>query len=383
MRRGHPWLFDGHIDSVRHAGRPGDRAVLYDRRNKVIGLGLYDPNSPIRVRCFGRSPLTLDADEIIRRVGAACARRAAIQTNQTNGVRLCHGPNDALPGLVVDRYADTLVIKLYSAIWVPWLGVAVDALRAAAPHDRLVVRTARAVDDDFGAVGLTDGTVVTGPPIDGPVLFVENGVVFEAEPVVGQKTGFFLDQRDNRARVEAQSAEARVLNVFSYTGGFSVYAARGGATDVVSVDISRPAIEATARNLAHNQHHPMVRRARHEGIARDAFKAIAALRDAGRRFDVVIIDPPSFAKRASEVDGALRAYARLTQLGLGVLADGGLAVLASCSSRVTADQFFANAIDAARRAGRSLHEVERTGHAPDHPTAFDEAAYLKCLFARG
>jgi len=383
VRRGHPWLFDGHIDSVRRDGAPGDRAILYDRRNKVVGIGLYDPGSPIRVRVFGRAPLAIDADLVAQRVRDACARRASILSDATTGVRLSHGPNDGLPGFVVDRYADTVVVKLYSAIWRPWLGVALAALAEASPHERLVVRLARAVTDDFAPLGLTDGSILAGPPLDGPVLFAENGIVFEAEPIVGQKTGFFLDQRDNRARVEQVSGGARVLNVFSYTGGFSVYAARGGATEVVSVDISKPAIAATERNLAHNAHHPTVASARHEGIARDAFEAMTALRDAGRRFDVVIIDPPSFAKRASEVDGALRAYARLTRLGLQVLADGGLAVLASCSSRVTPDAFFANALDTADRAGRPLRELERTGHAADHPIGFDEAAYLKCLFARG
>ena len=210
----------------------------------------------------------------------------------------------------------------------------------------------------------------------GLILFKENGLIFESDPIHGQKTGFFLDQRDNRARVEKLSKDKSVLNVFAYTGGFSVYAARGGAREVVSVDISAPAIEAAIRNMAHNE-----LTVPHETIAEDAFEVLARMGSQKRLFDLVIIDPPMFAQNEKQIATALSAYRRLTRLGLGALRQGGILVQASCSSRVDADAFFESIHQTAREAGRELTEIERSGHALDHPIGFKEGAYLKCLFA--
>jgi len=231
--------------------------------------------------------------------------------------------------------------------------------------------------------GLDDGLVLFGPELDGPVVFRENGLRFEADPVHGQKTGFFLDQRENRARVEKLAGGKTALNVFAYTGGFSVYAARGGARAVVSIDVNRPALAAAARNFALNRDHPAVAAvaATHEALAEDAFEALTRLGSDGRRFDLVIVDPPAFAKKQAEVERALSAYGRLTHLGLGVLQSGGTLVMASCSSRVGADEFFTTVHRAAERAGRPLREIERAAHPLDHPIGFKEGAYLKCLFA--
>jgi 23S rRNA (cytosine1962-C5)-methyltransferase len=229
--------------------------------------------------------------------------------------------------------------------------------------------------------GLNDGVILSGPPLDGPVIFCENGLRFEADPVRGQKTGFFLDQRENRARVEKLASGKTVLDVFACTGGFSVYAARGGARAIVSVDVSRPALAAAARNFGLNRDSLSVAAAKHEALAKDAFEALARLGRDGRRFDLVIVDPPAFAKKRAEVERALAAYGRLTRLGLGVLQPDGTLVMASCSNKVSSDEFFATVHRAATQAGRPLREIERTGHPLDHPVAFKEGAYLKCLFA--
>jgi 23S rRNA (cytosine1962-C5)-methyltransferase len=209
------------------------------------------------------------------------------------------------------------------------------------------------------------------------ILFKENGLIFESDPIHGQKTGFFLDQRDNRARVEKLSKDKTILNIFAYTGGFSVYAARGGAKQVVSVDISTPAIEAAIRNMGYNNLPSSI----HETIAEDAFDVLARMESQKRLFDLVIIDPPMFAQSEKQIEGALSAYRKLTRLGLSVLRQGGTLVQASCSSRVDADSFFESIHQSAREAGRKLTEIERTGHALDHPISFKEGAYLKCLFA--
>jgi 23S rRNA (cytosine1962-C5)-methyltransferase len=213
------------------------------------------------------------------------------------------------------------------------------------------------------------------------ILFKENGITFECDPINGQKTGFFLDQRENRVRVRSLSKNKSVLNVFSYTGGFSLYAADGGATEVTSVDFSTPATQATLRNIQHNQHRANIRSAKFETLDQDAFEALAQMKSAGRKFDIVILDPPMFAQNQAQIETALNAYRKLTLLGLGVLKRGGTLVQASCSSRVSADDFFRTIHQAAQEAGRPLKEIERTGHALDHPITYKEGAYLKCLFA--
>ncbi len=383
IRRGSPWIFDTQVTRTSTDGAPGDTAIVYDPKNKLAGVGLFDPDSPIRVRLLQRGPLNVDDTFYAKRIAAADQLRERLRDDpNTTGWRLLHGPNDALPGFVADRYADTVVVKLYSAVWLPRLAPVLRALYATNPWERLVLRVARGPQQAYAEHGLNDGDVLDGPPLDGPVIFTENGIRFEAEPVIGQKTGFFLDQRENRQRVQKLAAGRDVLNVFSYTGGFSLYAARGGARSVTSIDISQPATDACVRNFALNQHDTNIAAAQHTPIAEDAFAAMTALKNAGKRFGVVVIDPPSFAKKAAERERALAAYARLTKLGLDVLAPGGTLVLASCSSRILMDAFRENAERTAAAYGHPLSVFETTGQPVDHPATFDEAGYLKCLFSK-
>lgn len=387
LPEGHPWLYADSIREQNREGAPGDLAVVFDRKGRFLAVGLYDPHSSIRVRVLQHGePAPIGPEWFAARLEAAVARRAPLRDRppaaRTTGYRLVHGENDGLPGFVVDRYAETLAIKLYTAAWVPHLQDVLAALTSVAPARRLVLRLGRATEERPEYLyGLEDGSVLLGPPPDGPVLFWENGLRFEADPIRGQKTGFYLDQRENRAQVEPLAGGKDVLNVFAYTGGFSVYAARGGARRVVDVDASAPALEAAERNLAHNRHVPAVATVSHETIVGDAFEALARMGQAGRRFGMVIIDPPAFARSRAQVDAALSAYERLSQLGLGVVSTGGILVQASCSRPVGAETFFDAVQRAARGAGRPLRELARTGHPLDHPVAFSEGAYLKCLFA--
>jgi 23S rRNA (cytosine1962-C5)-methyltransferase len=383
VKRGHPWVFDHGISSQRQEGRAGDLAVIFDRDNRFLAIGLYDPSSPIRVRVLHHgSPLSIDAEWLTGRIGEAHERRTGLLETDTSGYRLIHGENDRMPGLIVDRYGENLVVKLYSAAWIPHLRSVLPSLIDLLAPERIVLRLSRAVQKQADELsGLHDGQLLHGPRLTGPVLFRENGLVFEADLLKGQKTGFFLDQRDNRARVGARSRGRSVLNVFSYTGGFSLYAARGGARAVTSLDLSGPALAAAERNFGHNLHIASVANAAHHLLRGDAFDV---LRDLGRdqqRFDVVILDPPSFAKSQGEIDGAIRSYQKLTRLGLDVLGSGGLLVAASCSSRVSEAAFVEAVTGAARKAGRPLRVIEQTGHAIDHPIVIPEAAYLKCVFA--
>jgi 23S rRNA (cytosine1962-C5)-methyltransferase len=385
IRRNHPWLFDHAIRRRSHDGHPGDLAVIFDHKRRFLAVGLYDPHSPIRVRILQQGePAPINQDWFHTQLTVATQLRMPLLKDNTTGYRLVHGENDGLPGLVIDRYDQTLVLKLYTPAWVPHLCGVLSALTNIVPAERLVLRLGRTAQEQPQYLyGLSDGMVLFGPDLDGPVVFQENGLRFEADPIHGQKTGFFLDQRDNRAQVEKLAPGKTVLDVFAYTGGFSLYAARGGARSIVSLDVSQLALEAAARNFALNWDHPSVAVAtrRHELLAGDAFEALARLRQSRRRFDLVIIDPPAFARKRAQVAQALSAYERLTRLGLGVLQPGGTLVLSSCSSQVSAEMFFATVNRAAVQAGRPLRELERTGHPIDHPVSFKEGAYLKCLFA--
>lgn len=385
VKKGHPWIFDKGILKQNKTGRPGDLAILYDQKRKFVGIGLLDPESPIKIRVLHRgNPVNLDTEWLMEKLGNIFqVRSALIGDPQTTGYRLVSGENDGMPGLVVDRYENTLVFKLDTTAWIPHLDHLMDVFRDMVQPERIVLRVSRTVaSSPFCPVHLRKGCVVDGPELTGPVIFLENGLKFEAEPIIGQKTGFFLDQRDNRARVGKISKGKKVLNVFSYTGGFSLYAAANGARNVTSLDLSKPALDAAVNNFELNMHNSSISRTPHFTMCADAFEALGKLAGEGRKYDVVILDPPSFAKKLLDVPGALKAYERLVKLGLKVLEKNGVLVSASCSARVPADTFFNTVTRAASTAERPLRIIEKTTHAADHPIGFSEGAYLKCIFAR-
>ncbi|MBI3324888.1 MAG: class I SAM-dependent methyltransferase, partial [Candidatus Omnitrophica bacterium] len=292
LRQGHPWLYDQSIRRQSHQGKPGDLAVVFDQKTRrFVAIGLYDPTSPIRVRILQRRrPSPIDRAWYQRCLEAAVRRRdALVASGVTTGYRLVHGENDGLPGLVIDRYERTLVVKLYTVAWVPHLRQVLEALAGVSPAQRVILRLSRAIQRHPEHLhGLTDGVTLLGQPLDGPVVFLEHGLRFEVDPLHGQKTGFFLDQRDNRAMVERLAAGGEVLDAFAYTGGFSVYAARGGARGVTMLEASRPAVDAAQRNMALNREHPAIAAARQTLVTEDAFEGLARLHKERRYFDVVV-----------------------------------------------------------------------------------------------
>ena len=380
VRHGHPWVFDDSVVSVRPDGVAGDLAVIFDNRRKFVGIGLYDPDSPIRIKILHRGePTPIDRSFWAARLDAALRRRVTLVDDPgTTAYRWVHGENDALPGLVLDRYGTATVIKLYSAAWLPHLDDVLAAAQQVLPAEQVVLRLARNVAP---TATNADGAVLVGDAPSGPIRFLERGLTFEADLVHGQKTGHFLDQRDNRARVRARARGARVLDVYSCTGGFSVNAAAGGATLVHSVDISAAAIATARRNMDHNRSLPAVRACHHHDTVGDAMAVMAEMADHGRRFDMVVVDPPSFASRKDQVEGALRAYRRLTQLALALVEPGGQLVQASCSSRVSEHDFVHAVESAARDGGIALAGAVCMGHPIDHPVGFPEGSYLKAVFA--
>ncbi len=382
VRGGHPWVFDASITHAPADAAPGDLAVVFDPDRRFAGIGLYDPASPIRVKLLAaREQVPIDAAFLDGRIGAAIDRRAPLAADRsTTGYRLVHGENDGLPGLVVDRYGASAVVKLYTAAWYPHLDAVLASLRGRMAPERVVLRLGRSVRPPQGAPG--DGTALAGRLPDGPITFHEHGLVFGADVVHGQKTGWFLDQRDNRQRVRSMAAGRRVLDVFCAGGGFTVHAMAGGAAAVISVDAAAPAVAATERHVAANRKLPRARRCHHHGVVGDAFAVMTELVARRERFDLVVVDPPSFTRSAADVDRALAAYGRLTELAVTLCDRGAVLVQSSCSSRVSATRFDA-AVDAgARRAGRPIEVFERTDHPLDHPIGFPEGAYLKTVFAR-
>ena len=390
LRQGHPWLFEDSIEKISRDGKPGDVAVVFEQDKSVLGAGLYDPSSPVRVKVLSFGPSKLP-------VGPELFRRLCLESKQlrdgklpagTNAWRLINGESDAFPGVIADKYADVLVLKVYSPAFIPWLGDIADCLFELYPElRRMAVRFSREVQrmPDEVRFGLPDGTLIAdgSPAWDGAVQFLENGIIFEADVKSGQKTGFFLDQRDNRAAVgELAQGTGKVLNLFSYSGGFSLYAARAGAAEVYSVDFSKHAIAAACHNFALNANDRNIAACRHCGITGDAFAVMDDLDKNNNLFDIVVVDPPSFAKSAAEKDTAMKSYARLARSAVKLIRKNGILVFASCSSRICADELFEVVHQTAASAGRPLDEFMRTSHAVDHPAKFKESSYLKCLYAR-
>ena len=376
LRRGHPWLF---ADSIREPSREadcGELAVIYDRNNAFLAVGLFDPDSPIRVRVLhAGKPQNIDADWWRKNLEQALARRAGLFDQQTTGYRCINGESDHWPALVVDRYDQTLVVKIYSGIWFSRLAEIIALFKATLPNERIVLRLSRNIQVAAKKHGFSDGDIVSGAALKGVVVFMESGLLFEADVLRGQKTGFFLDQRENRKIVESLAKDRKVLNAFSFSGGFSVYAARGGATSVTDLDISGHALESANRNFALNR-----LASRHETIQADTFEWLQG--NEQRRFDLIVLDPPSLAKREAERSEAIRAYRKLSSGGIDHLLPGGILVSASCSAHVSAEEFFNAVREAARASGRKFQELQTTRHAPDHHASFKEAEYLKCIYIR-
>jgi 23S rRNA (cytosine1962-C5)-methyltransferase len=380
VKQGHPWVFDQGIVRQSHEGQAGDLAVIYDQKNRFLAVGLYDPTSPIRIKVLQtRHPAEINADWFRERLQAAAKLREPLHDSDTNGYRLVHGENDGLPALVIDRYDTTLVIKLYSTAWLPHLRAVLAALEQVTYAERWVLRLSRAVGRPFG---LQDGMILKGSPLNTPVVFQENGLLFTADVLRGHKTGFFFDQRENRALAGRLASGRTVLDVFAYVGAFAVYCAHGGANHITSVDSSAPALAAAKQLYALNLRQGRIPQVPFETLTGDAFTLLKDMARQRRQFDMVIIDPPSFASSESDVPGALRAYRQLAELGAQLLAPGGVFVMASCSSRVSEQQFFETILPAATAHRPYLDEIARTHHALDHPISFSEGAYLKCWFAR-
>jgi 23S rRNA (cytosine1962-C5)-methyltransferase len=382
LRSGHPWLFADKIREQNRDGQLGELAAIFDRKNRFLAIGLFDPESPIRARVLHLGkPEAIARNWWKRRLDETLERRRGLFDERTTGYRWINGESDGWPGLVLDRYAGTLVMKLYTAAWLPRLEEILSLVTGQLRCERIVLRLSRNIQTRARKqFTRSDGEIIGGAPTSTPVIFEESGFRFEADVLRGQKTGFFLDQRENRRLVETLAEGREVLNAFSFSGGFSLYAARGGAQSVTDLDISLHALAAAKRNFELNASEPAVKACQHRAVKADAFEWLQA--SAASVFDLIVLDPPSLAKRESERNGALQAYGKLARNGIRLLRAGGILVAASCSAHVPAPEFFEVIRDAAAKSKRRFLEWKTTQHPADHPAAFKEAKYLKCIFVK-
>jgi len=377
LKRRHPWLFSGAIEKLSGKPGAGDTVEIRDASGKQQGRAAYSPKSQIRARMW-----TFDASEEVdgaffrRRIERALALREALPARRhTNALRLVHGESDGLPGLIVDRYADVLVAQFLAAGVERWRDPILDALSELTAAEAIFERSdaeVRKLEALPARVGFARGNRnASRCPI------VEYGLNFRVDVEQGQKTGFFLDQRENRQRVRELAAGREVLDGFCYTGGFSIAALAGGARKITAIESSAPALEVARENLAANPFDA----AKVQFVHGDVFAQLRTLRDRAAQFQMVILDPPKFAPSAAQVKNAARAYKDINLLALKLLAPGGLLATFSCSGGVSAELFQSIVAGAALDAGADAKIIERFGAAADHPVAleFPEGEYLKGL----
>jgi len=356
--------------------------VIYDHKNRFLAVGLWDPFSDLCFRVLNLGePKEISREFFQKRLQAAIKIREDLKSQATTGYRVINGENDRFPGLVLDRYEDTLVLKLYTASWFPFLDELCELFQKEFKSQQVVLRLSRNVDKFSNDDSIyRDGQVLYGEGKSGWVQFKENGLNFIADVIEGQKTGFYLDQKDNRLRIREMSKGLSVLNVFSYSGGFSVYALAGGCNSIVEVDYNPFALKTSLRNLKLNfpeKTFPSENFIQRKG---DAFQILAQLKSEKCYFDLVILDPPAFARKKKHKASALDAYTSLAKAGAQLTS--GVLYAASCSAHVPEKEFYDAVNLGIRSAGKKFKEIARTGHAQDHPATFPEAFYLKSAYIK-
>jgi 23S rRNA (cytosine1962-C5)-methyltransferase len=381
LRAGHPWVFSKAL-AQRPRGLPAGAVVDLTEKGQFVARGYYDPHSPIAVRVLTREAGESIDEKFWRgRVERALAlRRSALDLSATDCFRVLHGESDFLPGVVVDLYAGWAVVKLHSAGLKPFREALVGALRAALGDALRGVFGRAGVAPESEDSDEAGGASLWGPEPPERLEVREHGVRFLVDVRRGQKTGFFLDQRDNRAAVRRWGGTERALNCFAYSGGFSVQAALGGAREVVSVDLDADALDLARENFRLNGLDP----AAHSFIAGDVTEMLGSERREGRSYGLVVLDPPAFARSQRAVESALQGYAALNRAGAQLVGAQGVLCTASCSARVSQEQFFSAVKEGAFKARVDLQLIEARGQPPDHPVSlqFPEGRYLKFLVLR-
>ena len=375
LLRRHPWVFDGAIASG--SAESGDTVRIESHAGQFLGWAAFSPTSKIRARVWSfQEAQRIDASFFIARIAQAISARSLFDI-KSDGVRLIHGESDGLPGLVVDRYGDTLVAQFSSCGTEKWKPVIVEALLAQTGLTRLYERSDASVRTLEGLPEATGWLAGSG---DTSIVITEHDWTLSLDVAEGHKTGFYLDQRDSRQKFAAYARRLQfkdVLNCYCYTGGFTVAALAGGARHVTSIDSSGPAIERARANVALNGFDA----GRTTMLDADVNAMLRQYVKEGRTFDAIVLDPPKFAPTVTHAERAARAYKDINRLALSILAPGGVLFTYSCSGGISADLFHKIVASAGTDAGVDAFICERMGGAPDHPmtVAFPEGEYLKGL----
>jgi 23S rRNA (cytosine1962-C5)-methyltransferase len=377
LKRRHPWVFSGAVARVQGEPAPGETVEVRGAAGEFLAVAAYSPQSQIVARVWDWSERVIDAAFLLERIGQAVAERSAwAYEDVTDAVRLVHGESDGLPGIIADRYGEVVVMQLLSAGAERWREAIADALAE-------VTGAARVWERSDAEVRELEGLAPAVGPLRGGreparVTIAEADLDFDIDLEHGHKTGFYLDQRENRQRVRQLAAGRDVLDGFCYTGGFALNALKGGARSVLAVDSSAPALvlaRANAKRMGLSGA---------DWVEGDVFQLLRKYRDESRQFDLVVLDPPKFAPTAAHADRAARAYKDINLLAFKLLRPGGVLVTFSCSGGVDAALFQKIVAGAALDAGVEARIVERLSAAPDHPVAlnFPEGEYLKGLVCR-
>jgi 23S rRNA (cytosine1962-C5)-methyltransferase len=375
----HPWVFAGAIDRLDGAPADGSEVDLTSTAGNFVARGLYNSRSKINVRLYSwDESVPLDRAFFTARIASALRlRHEVLKLNGPGaGYRVAFSESDFLSGMVVDRYGDWLTVQFTSLGMANRREMFVEILRELLNPKGIYLRTEKGIGKLEG-VELHD-QLLWGEPPPADLSIVENGLRFLVNLAEGQKTGYYLDQRDNRAAVARLCAGKRVLDAFCYTGGFGLYAARGGAAEVLGVDASEPALALARTNAAANGLTGVVFE------KADVFGHLAALVASGRKFDVVVLDPPKFARNRAAIPEALKGYRRLHQLAMSLLDRDGVLVSCCCTGLIAMTDLEELIAQVAVDARRDLQLIERRGAAPDHPVAVTcrETGYLKCIISR-
>ena len=379
LRQRHPWIFSGAIATADESLSPGETVDILSADGAFVARAAWSPESQIRARVWTFDARdAIDAEFIGRRIAQAIAARAPMQDPRHSGCRLIHGESDGLPGVIADRYADTIVLQLSSAGAERWRDAIIKALVAETAVACVFERSdadVRKLEGMPPRVGVAHGI------LPDTVTFLEDGIDYRIDVAGGQKTGFYLDQRDSRAAVRALATGRELLNVFAYSGAFALAALAGGAAHAVSIDSSADALALGRENLARN---PALPAERAEWREADAFTELRKLRDRGSAFDFIVLDPPKFAPTAAHAERASRAYKDVNLWALKLLRPGGLLATFSCSGGIDAALFRKIVAGAALDAGADASVIGHFGASADHPVAlaFPEGDYLKGLLIR-
>lgn len=374
LLNGHPWVFKDAIKKVPDDIRTGDTVSFISQKGRYVGQGIVDTSSRIFVRMINCSA-TETIDVAIKRLIASAInlRQSFFPNKATNAYRLINGEGDGIPGLIIDKYADAIAIQIYTLALEPFLDVIKSTLLKLLPNTKWIWRR-----NQIRLATSSKSGLIFGKNMPEKILFNEYGMKFSTDLVNGQKTGFFLDQRENRNLIKSISRGKNLLNVCGYTGAFTVAAAMGGATQSTTVDIARPALEEAERNFELNH----MQSSKHKTVCEDMYTFMEKAES--DTYDLIVLDPPSMAKNRNDLTKAMRAYRKLNKLGFKLVKSGGYIFTASCTSQLTRETFYDIIKEVAGKSGRQTKIVHESFHAPDHPisTTHPEGKYLKAFLIR-